>query len=836
MLLWRSALFLVNLIVNFVEGCRGREPDEARFRRRSRLSLRRRKTALVLGAITCAGCLAAAPLPVTRLTSVFPPGARLGSTVEVNVTGIDLDDLTQLVFSHTNITAVSNAGQKFVVAVSSNVPPGVYDARALGRYGLSNPRAFAVSDWPELVETSGNSTSSNAMEVPIGSVMNGQADPNAADYFKLVLRSGQRVFIECAATALDSRCLPRLFLYEDAGLEIARDRTGSLLDFTAPRDMGVVLKVHDALFRGGPDYVYRLLIHDGPHIDFILPAAALPGTTNKHVVYGRNLPGGRRSQSGDALEEIEIELEAPPANAISNRNTDTLVRAHSIESVSVTGFEYRLAASNGMSNPLFIGAATAPLVLETEPNSKPGEAQKITPPCEVSGQFHPANDHDWFQFPAKKGEAYWIEIFSERLGCPTDPFVLVQRVATNGAVADVKELYDGEAITVGEARVETRDPAWRMEVSEDGVCRLQVRDLFNRIESNPRHIYRLAVRRGTPGFDLLACSETPLPINAESKDLRICPSFLRRGETIALRLTALRRGYGDEIKIEASGLPSGVRASEVRIPAGKTSALLLLSAADDAPAWAGSIDVAGVGRAAGQEIKRAARGATLVHAVEDKTKEPVQARLSATVLVSVSSNELAPIRITAADDKIYEAGPTGKISIRLTVKRNGDFTEAVKLKPGPSSALESLSEFEVPAKGTNATVEIDLAKHKLTPGEHVLFFRGQAKGKYRRNPEAVTLAEEQLKAAEKLAADLAAEVKKAEAALATASPETKPSENLTELRARLKETETQKTAADAALKQATEKAKPQDVTLTVYSEPIRLRVTEEKKVASTDKK
>ena len=38
---------------------------------------------------------------------------------------------------------------------------------------------------------------------------------------------------------------------------------------------------------------------------------------------------------------------------------------------------------------------------------------------------------DWFTFEAKKGDAYWIEVISQRLGLVTDPFVLVQRVTKN---------------------------------------------------------------------------------------------------------------------------------------------------------------------------------------------------------------------------------------------------------------------------------------------------------------------------------------------------------------------------------------------------------------------
>src|SRR5207248_8910831 len=93
------------------------------------------------------------------------------------------------------------------------------------------------------------------------------------------------------------------------------------------------------------------------------------------------------------------------------------------------GFEFRLHTPEGISNPILLGLATGPVVAEQEPNDK--VAQAISPPCEVAGQFYPAGDQDRFTFEAKKGEVYWAEIFSERLGLPTSPFLLVQRLAKN---------------------------------------------------------------------------------------------------------------------------------------------------------------------------------------------------------------------------------------------------------------------------------------------------------------------------------------------------------------------------------------------------------------------
>src|SRR5688572_21576780 len=83
-------------------------------------------------------------LPATQLSSIFPPGAKQGATIDFAVAGTDLDDLEKLVFSHAGITAVQKmttptelepatkpiAGQ-YTLTIAADVPPGTYEVRAI---------------------------------------------------------------------------------------------------------------------------------------------------------------------------------------------------------------------------------------------------------------------------------------------------------------------------------------------------------------------------------------------------------------------------------------------------------------------------------------------------------------------------------------------------------------------------------------------------------------------------------------------------------------------------------------------------------------------------------
>jgi len=128
------------------------------FRRPGRV--RRILAGVALFAPLALGWLALAELPAARITSVFPAGGKVGSTFTVNVVGSDLDDGSAIYFSQAGITAVPKMKRAvgldapqpepntFVVTIATNVAPGVYDARVVGRFGVSNPRGFEVSEMP----------------------------------------------------------------------------------------------------------------------------------------------------------------------------------------------------------------------------------------------------------------------------------------------------------------------------------------------------------------------------------------------------------------------------------------------------------------------------------------------------------------------------------------------------------------------------------------------------------------------------------------------------------------------------------------------------------------
>ncbi len=462
---------------------------------------------LLLGAAS----LAHAQLPRAYLTVVFPMGAKAGTTVEVTIAGANLEDVHELIFNHPEIKAEQVTREKdgkrvpvanrFRVTVAADVPPGYYDVRAVGRFGVSNPRTFVVSDFDEVIEKEPNSTREQAQpllpegtsrQVVVGQI-NGAAD---TDWFRVSLKKGQRILIECEAERIDSRLNPILYLFDEDGRELDFNDNhidlDSLIDFTAPSDGTYYIQIADQVFDGSTEYFYRLRVGTFPFVEHVLPLAGKPAETLRATVFGRNLPSGRPVDAfvrGQRLEAMEVEIPVPPPPP-SRLLFERFVGPAS--SLSDT-FDFRVRSpERGTSNAVPIGFTDYPVVLASEPNNAPEEAQAVSPPVEINGTFEAINDSDWFVFEAKRGQVWWIEVVSQRMDAPTDPILIVRR-ARDGAVLNRSD-DDNTNPAGNKFLLRNRDCAYRLAVPEDGKYQVLVRDLSASIRGDARLTYRLLIR------------------------------------------------------------------------------------------------------------------------------------------------------------------------------------------------------------------------------------------------------------------------------------------------------------------------------------------------------
>ncbi|MHC4878017.1 MAG: hypothetical protein ACYTGL_16300 [Planctomycetota bacterium] len=545
---------------------------------------------------------ALAQLPQTRLYALFPPGAQAGQSIDVTVTnGADLDEISGMRFSHAGIKATHKSGNTFSVAVAGNVQPGIYECRVTGLYGTSNPRSFVVGKLPEVNENNANATTEQAQEIQLGSVINGKSDSGAdVDFYKLTAKKGQRVLVECSAIGIDSRFHGELRLYSANGRRLGRAvaelrRSDPLLDVTIPADGDYFLRVSDFVYAGNNDYFYRLKVHTGPHIDYIVPPVGVPGSKAKYTVFGRNLPGSQPAEIGSdgrQLQKLTVAITLPNKSDALQFAAAPFSRESDID-----GASWAFSAANGTSNSVLISYAAKPALVETEPNDEATKAQKITVPAEVAGQFQQRADIDYFEFEAKAKQVFWVDVFAQRLGGSADPYLTIDQITKkDDGTETVKRLASQDDIAnTGIANLydlDSDDVSYRFAVPADSLYRISVRDRFFESRGAPDLQYHLAIREEQPDFRVAVIPPAPLQNNANG--YQTWALGLRKGENLHVQVAALRRhGFKGDITVNPSNLPPGITAQPVVISGTTNSATLIFSAAENAKPGTWPLAVAG---------------------------------------------------------------------------------------------------------------------------------------------------------------------------------------------------------------------------------------------------
>ena len=388
------------------------------------------------------------------------------------------------------------------------------------------------------------------------------------------------------------------------------------------------------------------------------------------------------------------------------------------------------------------GSSTDAATLEVEPNNQLAEAQSIELPCDLHGRFYPAADVDSYEFQATKGEQWWVEVASERLGRPTDPSVVVQRLVEDGSPVDVVELsdiaspvkrssngysYDGPPYNAGSS-----DVLGTFTVPEDGRYRIRLTDLFGGTRNDPANVYRLIVRRAEPDFAVVAWA-LHMGLRNGDRNALSKPIALRGGATIALEVVVVRRdGFDGEIDIQLEGLPEGVTATGLKIGKGKTRGILLISAEENAPRGLEMATIFAKANIGDQQVTRECRVASMRWPVTNARNEIPAPRLLDSFPISVGGAEKAGLSIAAATEKEFVVNQGDKLTIPLKLIRRGDFSGSTMSLQTFGDGFERNAKFDFSLVKDSTNAVLDLAKLKTPPGEYTIAFYGGAVQKYSR--------------------------------------------------------------------------------------------------------
>lgn len=641
----------------------------------------------VLASLIVRPALGQAPPPTPAnpqaptLNPVVPLGMQRGTSLELILTGSNLAEPTGFWTSFPAAVTIptdknngkDNGSLRVHLDVPKDAPIGFHHVRLGTTRGISNVRLFCIDDLPQVMETDTNRSRDHAQAVPVPCVVVGRADAEVSDYFKIHVLAGQRVSFEILGRRLGSLLDPQLTLLDGrTGRELpgghSNDapglQTDSRLTYTFKQSGDYLLEVRDVMYRGGPDFWYRLRIGDFPCASTALPMAARRGSQMQIQFAGPQVEG---------VAPLEVAVPADPGS---------------------TSIALVPRGSNGLPGwPVTLAITDHEELLEQEPNNDPGHANRLPVPGGITGRFLESGDIDHFTFAARKGQRYVIEAQTHELHSPAEVYLSLKDAKGNALAA---------SNPAAGARIDYTAPA-------DGDLIIAVEHLL--YWHGPAETYHLTVTPYRPGFDLLLGTDR----------LDVHP-----GSSSALPIYVARRDFTGPIDVALAG-PPGV-SGYAHIPAGQPpapnqpAATLFVTAAADVQPGPYTASLLASATVNGQwEVRPVELKAIASQSLAGLTYPP--RALFHEVAVGVI--ERPPFTLSARLE-VAEAAQAVAFPVTITAQRTAGFQEPVTLTPVglPPNVAASLKN---PGKGETRVQGTITPAANAPLGKFTISFTGKAK-------------------------------------------------------------------------------------------------------------
>ncbi len=525
---------------------------------------------------------------------------------------------------------------KLHLTIDDDAMPGGRELRLETALGLSNPMVFQVGQYPEVRESEPNDQADAGQKIEaLPTVINGQVLPGDVDCFRFFARRGIRLvamvearrLIPYLADAVPGWFQATLSLRDAKGQEVAfSDDFGFHPDpafcYKIPRDGQYVLAIHDAIFRGREDFVYRITLGEVPMITSMFPLGGEIDQNTTVRLNGWNL----------SPRNLKVKTEGKQAGF-----TLLSTRGGKWES---NQFPFALGTLNGIH--------------EAEPNDQPDQAQSVALPLMVNGRIGQSGDRDVYRFIGRQGQRLVAEIQARRLGSELDSLLQLtdakgQRLSSNDDFQD-----KGAGLITHQA-----DSLLQFTLPGAGTYFVSVSDTQN--HGGEAYGYRLRLSAPQPDFKLRV---VPSSINA------------RPGMTVPLTVYALRRdGYEGQIDLRLVAMPSGFSISGGRIPAQQDKVQISLSVPGTPQEEPVPLHLEGWATIDGQEVRHAAVPADdMMQAFLYRHLVPMRQSL---VSVQGRSRRGKPLRLL--DPLPVELPVQGTAQIRLAAPK-GPLLDALQLE------------------------------------------------------------------------------------------------------------------------------------------------------------
>ena len=424
------------------------------------------------------------------------------------------------------------------VTIAPDAPPGERELRLVTLRGVSNPLVFHVGQLPEFtrkpmlsasIQVLGKEAQSLRKRPPeeaedriaIPCTVNGQIASGEVNRYRFTAHKGQRLvlttlgrqLIPYIADAVPGWFQPVLVLFDSTGKEVAyeddyRFKPDPVILYEVPNDGEYVFAIHDAIYRGREDFVYRITIGELPFVTSIFPLGGQAGAPVTIKLKGWNL---------QAAELPPPALDAGPGvyQLVANRN----------------GFT---------ANRLPFALDTLPECFEREPNNDQAHAQKVTLPVIINGRINKPDDWDVFQFTGKSNDTVVAEVTARRLDSPLDS--VLKLTDAQGTLLAFNDDRDDQASGLNTHHA---DSSIMIKLPADGIYYVHLGDTAR--NGGEEYGYRLRLSAPQPDFAL-----------------RVVPSSvsLRSNDSASVSIYAIRKdGFTASIKLGLSNPPPGFTAA-----------------------------------------------------------------------------------------------------------------------------------------------------------------------------------------------------------------------------------------------------------------------------------
>lgn len=521
-----------------------------------------------------------------HIEAVFPRAAQRGTTVELEIHGLFLEDPQEILFYRPGLRCVSIeralpdlsqldekgklnpiemriGGRAFgatvkqrvkaKVVIDADCPIGLHPLRIRTAKDITTLSTFWVTPFPTQAEAepfgewATNYDIAKAEPVPaspasgpnvtiLGYIVPGPKMDH--DVYRVTRKKGERISVEVNSVRLSNIWWARgeldllVKILDASGKELAMSDDTPLLvqdplvSIIAPHDGDYYIEIAQSLYSDTSNSFYtHYLAHIGNFEtqQAVYPAGGPPGEKLEVTLIGD--PQGRRS--------TRISLPAEPGD-----------------------FEYDF----GAAYPLSMRVSNLRNVITPIESKHPIGIQEVGElPAALNGVIGKPNEVDQFRLRPTKGQGYLVRVYARSLGTPLDPLIeLVPEGAEEPElVGDDVNNYDERGLPgVPNAfrRLNIMDPSVVWNPKVDGPYILRIKDIRN--QGAPTCVYRVEVTPLENRVDTYLITRNYSRESPRDSGLAI-PQGNRW--TLTLGLSAGQGNkYRDDLELYAEGLPAGV--------------------------------------------------------------------------------------------------------------------------------------------------------------------------------------------------------------------------------------------------------------------------------------